>query len=280
VTPDEYLIASYAVLSKNERSVQDKIKALLLLLLWRLRQSLLSSLPSTGMSRYVIWSSLLPTLIFELRDYNNAFRTILLQELETVEREHVARASSYAGLAATLRDYKPRTGDTLLKTTRSGGRTLFALFEVNPITDTSPFMDAHLRSIRAKVETGLMREDTTIEIARTVVAERTRRGYVQPKNARGTTYSAILNRDNALIANSVWDVSGHVERAIFARQQQKTATTPAPFAAGGWVWHSILDPKTCPICRPLDGRRGATQTDFPYIPPVHPRCRCRILPAT
>lgn len=280
MTPDQYLYASYAALSKNERNVQDKIKALLLLLLWRLRQSLLASLPTTGLSRYVIWSSLLPTLTFELRDYNTAFRTILLQELEAIERDHIARASSYAGLAPTLRDYKPRTGDQLLRTTRSGGRTLYDLFALNPLTGTSPFMDTHLRSIRTKVETGLMREDPTIEIARTIVAERTRKGYIQPKNARGTTYSAILNRDTALIANSVWDVSGHVERAIFARQQYKTSTTPAPFASNGWVWHSILDPKTCPICRPLDGTRGTTQTDFPYIPPVHPRCRCRILPAT
>ena len=280
MTPDEYLQASNAVLSKNERNVQDKIKALLLLLLWRLRQSLLASLPSTGISRYLIWSSLLPALTLELRDYNTAFRTILLQELEAVERDQVVRAADYAGLAVTLRDYKPRTGDILLQTTRSGGRSLFALFDIDPRTGTSPFMELHLRSIRAKVETGLMREDPTIEIARTIVAERTRKGYVQPKNSRGTTYSAILNRDTALIANSVWDVSGHVERAIFARQQQKTATTPAPFASNGWVWHAVLDPKTCPICRPLDGTRGATQTDFPYTPPVHPRCRCVVLPAT
>lgn len=283
MTPDEYLYASQTALSRNEKSVEDDTKALLLLLLWRLRQSLIASLPNAGISRQLTLEALLAPFARELQDYSNQFRNILLLQLEEVDAEHALRAAAYAGLAMTARDYRPRRGDDLLNTTRSGGQTLLKLFTPDPLTGLSPYTKGHLRAIRAKILAGLMRGDTTIEIARLIVAERTRAGYIQPINARGTIYSALRNRDTALIANAIWDVSGYAERAVFqrkaylTRQYPVTPTSPV-FSSAGWRWHSILDPATCPICRPLDGRTSDRPTGFPYIPPVHPRCRCRILP--
>lgn len=283
MTPDEYLYASQAALSRNEKSVEDDTKALLLLLLWRLRQSLIASLPDAGISRQLTLEALLAPFARELQDYSAQFRSILLLQLEEVDAQHARRAAEYARLAITARDYRPRRGDDLLRTARSGGLTLLELFTPDPVTGLSPYTRAHLRAIRAKILAGLMRGDTTIEIARTIVAERTRRGYIQPINSRGTIYSALRNRDTALIANAIWEVSGQAERAVFQRKdyltRQYPVTPDAPaFASAGWRWHAILDPKTCPICRPLDGLTSDRATGFPYIPPVHPRCRCRILP--
>lgn len=283
MTQEEYLALSHNALRKDERSVEDDTKALLLLLLWRLRQSLLSSLPDTGISRQLVLNALLEPFALELQDYSNTFLRILLTRLEQVDVDHAERAARYALLVATRRDYRPRKGDDLLRTTRSGGRTLYDLFLPSPTTGLSPYAAAHLRAIRAKILSGVMRGDTTIEIVRTVVAERTRAGYIQPINARGTIFSALRNRDTALISNSVWEVSGYAERAIFERQAYLTRQYPTggePFAANGWQWNAVLDPATCPICRPLHLTRSDRYTGFPYIPPVHPRCRCRILPAT
>jgi hypothetical protein len=283
VTPDEYLYASQAALRRNEKSVEDDTKALLLLLLWRLRQSLIASLPNTGISRQLVLEALLAPFARELQDYSAQFRSILLLQLEEVDAQHARRAAEYARLAITARDYRPRRGDDLLRTARSGGLTLLELFAPDPTTGLSPYTRAHLRAIRAKILAGLMRGDPTIEIARTIVAERTRRGYIQPINSRGTIYSALRNRDTALIANAIWEVSGYAERAVFQRKdyltRQYPVTPDAPaFASAGWRYHATLDPKTCPVCRPLDGLTSDRATGFPYIPPVHPRCRCRILP--
>lgn len=283
VTPEEYLAASYRALTRNERSTEEDSKALLLLILWRVRQSLLASLPDRGLSRPVILNALLQPVARELQDYSQQFLSILLLELEKVDVEHSRRAAEFAGLTPTLRDYRPRKGEDLLRTTRSGGRTLYDLFLPSPLTGLSPYTTAHLRALRAKILAGIMREDTTIEIARTVVAERTRAGYIQPINARGTIYSALRNRDLALISNAIWEVSGYAERAIFERQAYLTRRPNAPegttpFAANGWQWNAVLDPATCPICRPLHLTTSDRFTGFPYIPPVHPRCRCRILP--
>lgn len=283
MTPDEYLKASYIALQRSENHVGDDIKARLLLLLWRLRQSLLSSLPDTGISRELIIIPLLEAFALELQLYSDAFLAILLKQLEEVDETHSERAAAYAGLTLTRRDYRPRRGNELLSTTRSGGMTLLEKFTPDPLSTLSPYTTGHLTAIRSKIQAGIMRQDATIEIARSLVAERTTRGYIQPINARGTSYSALRNRDTALISNSVWEVSGYAERAVFERQKYLTSRptlppTPAPFGAKGWQWHAILDPKTCPICRPLDGLIRQNFNEFPYIPPVHPRCRCRLLP--
>ena len=282
---EQYLYAIRAALARNEKSVEDDTRALLILLLWRFRQSLIASLPDTGIARQLILNSLLAPLALELEDYAQRFRSILLTQLEYVDEEQAYRAAEYAGLDMTLRDYRPRRGDALLSTARSGGRSLLSLFTPDPRTGLSPFSAAHLRSIRAKITAAILRGDTTIEIARMVVAERVRQGFIQPINARGTLYSALRNRDTALIANAIWEVSGQAERAVFERQAYLTSrpfvleATGAPaFASAGWRWNAILDPKTCPICRPLNGLTSDRYTGFPYIPPVHPRCRCRILP--
>lgn len=279
MTTEEYLSDVYRALSADEKSINDDLKPLLLLLLWRLRQSLISSLPDTGISRQLILEQLLVPFELELRDYAAQLRAILLRQLEDVDRNAALRAAAYAGIWLTAWVYKPRPGPALLSTVRSGGTTLEGLLTPSPATNRIPFVDAHLRAIRAKILSGVMRGDPTIEIARTIVAERTRRGNIQPINARGTIYSTLRNRDTALVANAVWDVSNTAQREVFLRQQRVTAATDTPFAPEGWVWNAVLDPATCPICRPLHNQRRDRITQFPYIPPVHPRCRCVILPA-
>ena len=279
MTQDEYLAQSLIALRRSEKSAEDDTKALLLLLLWRFRQSLLASLPDTGLGRAVVAQELLRAFTLDLTAYSQQFLNVLLPVLERIDQEHPGRAAAYAGFTATLRDYTPRTGQALLETTRSTGQSLASLFAPVRGTTISPYVRAHLNAVKGKIDAGIMRGDTTIEIARGVVAQRTRAGYIQPINARGTLYSQLRNRDTALIANAIWDVSAYSERAIFERRQRLTARTDAPFAPRGWRWYATLDPATCPICRPLHGRTSDRFTGFPYIPPVHPRCRCRILPA-
>lgn len=43
------------------------------------------------------------------------------------------------------------------------------------------------------------------------------------------------------------------------------------------VWNAVLDAKTCPICRPLDGTSVPVGQNFTVEPPVHPNCRCNIV---
>lgn len=50
------------------------------------------------------------------------------------------------------------------------------------------------------------------------------------------------------------------------------------------VWITALDERVCPICKPMDNKRALLTTMFTtsagvvLVPPVHPRCRCVIVP--
>jgi hypothetical protein len=281
---EEYLRLLWLLLRESEVKLQDVTRPLLLLLLWQFRNQLLATFPTTGQSRQLQVSSLIKSLEGPLGRYNDQFREVLIRELEIVDSSSAIEASKFAQyeLPLTRRDYTPRKGDDLLKTTRASGMTLYR-YLTKDARGISPFMRNHMRAARAKVDAGIMRGDSSIEIARSIVAERTVRGYIQPINSRGTLYALLRNRDTALIANTVWDVSGYAEREVFARQQYLTTRKGKPpsaeFIPNGWVWNAILDPQTCPICRPLHLTRYASISDAPYRPPVHPRCRCRLLPA-
>lgn len=44
-----------------------------------------------------------------------------------------------------------------------------------------------------------------------------------------------------------------------------------------WEWATVGDELTCPICRPLNGKRYPIDDEV-HLPPAHPRCRCDISP--
>ena len=47
----------------------------------------------------------------------------------------------------------------------------------------------------------------------------------------------------------------------------------------GWRWDASFDYKVCPVCAPLDGERKKKRSELPN-PPIHPNCRCMVLPIT
>ena len=46
-----------------------------------------------------------------------------------------------------------------------------------------------------------------------------------------------------------------------------------------WEFDATFDYRVCPQCYPYDGKRVKKRSDLPTVP-VHPNCRCRILPLT
>jgi SPP1 gp7 family putative phage head morphogenesis protein len=45
-----------------------------------------------------------------------------------------------------------------------------------------------------------------------------------------------------------------------------------------WVWSAVLDQRTCPECDELDGKSWRSEDDIPASPPIHPMCRCVLIP--
>ena len=85
----------------------------------------------------------------------------------------------------------------------------------------------------------------------------------------GGSAEKIRNSVNSLIEGAVWSFA--------ARTEQITWSTPE---AWRWVTRPELSQTgTCPVCAPLDGRVERRMEDFPVPYPVHPRCKCGVIPA-
>jgi SPP1 gp7 family putative phage head morphogenesis protein len=59
------------------------------------------------------------------------------------------------------------------------------------------------------------------------------------------------------------------ERRIVSRNTDADTT---------WVWSAVLDQRTCPECDALDGKSWRSEDDVPASPPIHPMCRCVLIP--
>ena len=85
----------------------------------------------------------------------------------------------------------------------------------------------------------------------------------------GASAEKIRNSVNSLIEGAVWSFG--------ARTEQITWSTPL-----AWQWVTrpeLSETGPCPVCAPLDGRVERRMEDFPVPYPVHPRCRCGVIPA-
>lgn len=48
----------------------------------------------------------------------------------------------------------------------------------------------------------------------------------------------------------------------------------------GWRWDAAMDYRVCPVCAPLDGVERKQRSKFKQMPPIHPNCRCHVVPIT
>ena len=85
------------------------------------------------------------------------------------------------------------------------------------------------------------------------------------KDLMGGTRAAIEQAVTTAIASAVWGLG--------ARQELITWNAPS-----AWIWMTEADGLVCRICGPNHQQRYPTaEAAGPY--PVHPRCRCSLVPA-
>jgi hypothetical protein len=141
-------------------------------------------------------------------------------------------------------------------------------------TGISPITLQLERLLDTTIQIALLREIPTEKLLPSVVAVRTstgtESGILTPLIRKGTVLNAWLDRLGATTAALLWSLNTPIQQEV-SRQADPSPTF--------WRWNAILDPKTCPICIPLDGTTALTPAAFPNgAPPVHPRCRCITVP--
>ena len=261
-----FLLLLLALANETETRSLAGIRPKLVESMRRVRR-IIQQLSPTGQFRVFEWSRLTPALLAELETISDALRFYLPPQLQTLAPDVQDRAYSYARPQDIEEPVlRPRTQQQTLLTTKSGALTLAALVGLQKGGRTRLALQMQ-KDLDAMVRTAIFQDKPTQQIADDVIKLIQSRGQVVATIKSGSFANRMWNRVRNTVVASTWDV---VTSNLLETWEDLNVDT--------WVWNAILDPRTCPICAPLDGQTRSAATGFPYIPPVHPRCRCAVLP--
>ena len=251
-----------ALTSRVERGVTHWVRPILLSVAVRLRR-IVEQLPESGIFRAQQWAQLRERALPELVKLEASLRTALPSALVEMELGVREAAASYRGLPT------PPPGLTPLRSTLdrlpAGGASLGETLG----DSLRPGRVARRAAVQLDqtVQTMMFRNATTAEIAEKVVGEITRKGVRVPVLKTGSFANRVWNNVKNLVVEATWQVVNTTAQEVWQSDRPLE-----------WQWEAVLDPKTCPVCRPLDKMVRSSPAAFPYQPPVHPNCRCVVLP--
>lgn len=262
---EDYIRALALAITRQEDQTDSEMKGALFLLALRIR-ALVLTLPDSGIARQLEYPRLAPRILGEIQNTSNRIFAILRTRLEGIERLSLQAAGQ-------LFDTTPPQGrpvSILLEQTRVGVQSLLALFRPNERIGSSEFAAQLMRLLDKSLQLEFLRDTPTDAVADKVVEVRIRKGDEVPVVNKGSVANAWRFRAKAVVAAAYWQIAFNA--------QQRTAVN-AVRVIEEWEWNAVLDPKTCPICRPLDGERSPYPNGFPQgPPPLHPNCRCILIP--
>ena len=148
-----------------------------------------------------------------------------------------------------------------------GGR-LTDLFGWGDVAD-SPYMKSTMKKIDRVVKAGFLAGDTNEQIA-TNLAIATN-GQIQ--DARAIARSAVMDMSQRA-HERFWD-----ENSSWDWTDPETGKERHVELIKLWEFDATFDYRVCPQCYPYNGKRAKDRSKLPTVP-VHPNCRCRVLPLT
>jgi len=262
MTEDEYLLALARALTRNEDLLATEARPILLELALRIRALLLSSFaPATSAQlRAFLYAQLRPQILALLQPLTATYLTRLLALLPPTHASLRTINAQFFRIPPTA--LTTPTAPTLMTGATGLRRSASTLLTPSP-TGLSPLTLQLERLLDITIQAAILRDEPTSRILDLITPSRT-------TISRGTVINAWLERLRAISAAILWSLNTPI---------QQEAVNISGRELVGWRWNAVLDPKTCPICRPLDGRVEPTPESFPNGPPsVHPRCRCVLIP--
>lgn len=274
MTPDEYLRELAQAITQQEDLNDSEARDVLFELALRIYALLLRELPEGRLERYMRWRQLRTRITLELLAVNDTLATQLFNRLAASELVVTDVARRYFALPPGAISPRPLT--EVLDTTRVVGVPVSGLFVRNARTGLSPFVLQLLQLLEKSVVGAFFMDPPTGELASKVIGSRVSAGRQVPVAAKGTVANNWRERMQSIVAAALW---GTVQPAAERAAAAVSASDAPQRQLLEWRWNAVLDPKTCPVCRPLNGRIEQQIDDFPQgPPPLHPRCRCVLIP--
>jgi SPP1 gp7 family putative phage head morphogenesis protein len=265
MTDTEYIRALASALTRQEDVLDAEARDILYEFALRIYALLLRDFPTSRFDRYRLWPQFRTRILVWLQELNDALAPLVLSRV-TLSEALLQKIHAELFAAPLL---PPRPTPQVLSSARVMGTPLSELFVPGP-TGLTPFSLQLLRLVERSVFGMIFQEAPTAEVARRIIEVRTRAGREVPVPSKGTVANAWRERLRAITAAALW--------ALVSPTAQRYAAE-AEVAELRWRWNAILDPRTCPICRPLHNTTAPAPEAFPRgAPPLHPLCRCAVIP--
>lgn len=266
MTEQEFLTALARALTRREDLLRSSIRPQLLELLLRIRTLLLQSFAPTASAplRSFLYSQLRPQILALIQPFTNRYYTTLINTFPEVHTELRTIIAPYFDIPTTSLTIPSL--EALLTAATVLNRSARALLAPSP-TGISPLTLQMERLLDTSVLAAILRDEPTDRLTSLLFAT-TNAG---PTIRKGTVSNAWMERLRATNSALLWSLVPPI-------QTEAASLTDPPTTS--WRWNAILDPATCPICRPLHNTTAPTPEDFPNgPPPLHPLCRCIVIPA-
>lgn len=272
MTNADYLRELATAITRQEDLSDDEAQQVLYELALRIYALLLRRLPENRFERYLRWPELRRQIVLWLLEANDLLAAAVYNRLIATETLVLAPTAKLFRLPDG--ELRPRLVTQVMDETLVVGTSVSRLFTRNPTTGLSPWVTQMLQLLERSVISQFFQDPPTNVVAQKVVGVRTRAGKEVPVVSKGTVANAWRERQRNIVAAALWGtVAPAAQRAAALAADTGTARVT------GWRWNAILDPKTCPVCRPLHQTTAPTPRAFPNgAPPLHPRCRCVVLP--
>lgn len=263
---EKLLLLLLALATETERLTNEPVRKRLVDVMRRLRR-LVQRMSPTGQFRIFEWSQLSPQALPLLEEITRTLRSSLLPQVQTLGPEVQDAAYDFSRPSETEpQEIRPQTQEQLLRSLQiAGAGSLYSLMGSRQGLNRYTLQMAS--DLDKMIKTMILSEATTQEISDKVLKVMTDKGRVVGKITTGSYANRMWNRVRNTTSAAVWD-------QVTATLSESWRDVPTD----RWVYNAILDPETCPVCRPLNGMIRDNPAKFPRRPPVHPNCRCAVLP--
>ena len=275
---ERLLLLLLALSQQTEKQINGAYRPTLLNSMRKIRR-LIQRMSPSGQFRALEWQILAPQALPMLEEITVSMRSAILPEIQTLLPEVQDAAYDYSLPEETEpQQLQPVSQQQLLNTLQIAGAGALVAMMGNrngPNRYTLGMASDLSKTVRGMI----LGEKTTQEISDKVLKLLNNRGKVVAKINTGSYANQMWARSKNTVAAVVWD---GVSQQLMESWKDVSATR--------WRWNARLDPKTCPICRPLSGkilpkpvrmqmtRWGIQAPGVPGYPPIHANCRCSILP--
>ena len=147
------------------------------------------------------------------------------------------------------------------------GKRLEQLFGTDE--GASVWIRDNIKQIDKTVKQGFLLGETNEEIANRLPGM----GQLAVTRNRAIARTAVMDMSQRA-HETFWDANNN-----FDWVDPETGETREVRLIKLWEFDATFDYRVCPQCYPYDGKRVKERSDLPSVP-VHPNCRCRILPLT